>query len=123
VVLSPGSSQLEQISTYLFTIARYDQDYDVRDRGRFLHALLRGVRSEKIETQGGDDDGVNGAQKAEKAYEDDEAAMGGVILRREQVKLVLLGRREDWNDLVVSGERHDFMSRAELIEVRSWCGV
>ena len=54
-------------------------DYDVRDRSRFLHALLRGVRSEQQE-------GTDGGEE--------EADTGGVILRREQVGVVLLGKRQ-----------------------------
>lgn len=65
-------------------LARYDLDYDVRDRGRFLYALLRGVRDEKRAISGQDatDD------------EDEEEDQGGVVLRREQVGVVLLGKRE-----------------------------
>lgn len=68
-----------QLSQYLFALARYDQDYDIRDRARFLNALLRGVKDE---------------QAAAKDDEADEAEdVGGVVLRREQVKVVLLSQR------------------------------
>jgi len=80
LVLAPAESQLLIISQYLSTLARYDAEYDVRDRSRFLHALLRGVRVEKdgdVEENG-----------------DDEDELGGVVLRREQVRLVMLGKRE-----------------------------
>lgn len=75
LVLSPSSAKLSALTQYLFTLARYDQDYDIRDRARFLHALLRGVREEK-QMEDGDED------------------VGGVTLRREQAKIVLLGARE-----------------------------
>jgi AP-3 complex subunit beta len=80
LVLCPGAPKLNALSQYLFTLARYDQDYDVRDRARFLHALLRGVREEKT--------------LGEDPVEDDSEDAGGVTLRREQVKVVLLGRRD-----------------------------
>jgi AP-3 complex subunit beta len=61
-------------------LARYDADFDVRDRGRFLHALLRGLR----QTDG--------------EVDEDEEDTGGVILRREQVKLVMLGAKGSVED-------------------------
>lgn len=79
LVLSPTTALLLQLSQYLFALARYDQDYDIRDRARFLNALLRGVKDE---------------QAAAKDDEADEAEdVGGVVLRREQVKVVLLSQR------------------------------
>nr|XP_018264749.1 AP-3 complex subunit beta [Kwoniella dejecticola CBS 10117]OBR86907.1 AP-3 complex subunit beta [Kwoniella dejecticola CBS 10117] len=86
LVLSPSSSQLNLMSTYLFSLARYDSDYDVRDRARFLHALLRGVRDDKVPTTNG--------REQDTASDEDEEDRGGVVLRREQVKVVLLGKRE-----------------------------
>jgi AP-3 complex subunit beta len=79
LVLSPTTALLLQLSQYLFALARYDQDYDIRDRARFLNALLRGVKDE---------------QAPAKDDEADEAEdVGGVVLRREQVKVVLLSQR------------------------------
>lgn len=66
-VLAPATPPL--LTQYLFNLARYDASYDVRDRGRLLSSLLRGVVS------------------------DTEEDVGGVVLRREQVKAVLLGMR------------------------------
>lgn len=83
LVLSPSVAKLGALSQYLFTLARYDSDYDVRDRARFLAALLRGVREEKIGDEQADDEDV-----------------GGVTLRREQVKVVLLGHRTVTSDAV-----------------------
>jgi AP-3 complex subunit beta len=87
------------MSAYLFTLARYDQDYDVRDRGRFLHALLRGVRSEKIAAKA-----VDGEDEDEGRKEEEEEDLGGVVLRREQVKVVLLGQREAGHDSDLAGK-------------------
>lgn len=72
LVLTPSNPQLTLLQQYLFNLARYDQDYDVRDRGRYLAALVRGITADQA---------------------DEEPEMGGVILRREQIKLVLFGQR------------------------------
>ncbi|WWC87906.1 uncharacterized protein L201_002806 [Kwoniella dendrophila CBS 6074] len=85
LVLSPSSNQLKLLSTYLFSLARYDLNYDVRDRARFVYALLKGVRDENASTMNGDET---------KEEEEEEEDRGGVILRREQVKVVILGKRE-----------------------------
>lgn len=74
LVLAGSAPKLPTFTQYLFNLARYDANYDVRDRARFLAALLRGVR-EGVE--GGDDEDT-----------------GGVTLRREQVRVVLLGKRD-----------------------------
>ncbi|ORY24055.1 adaptin N terminal region-domain-containing protein [Naematelia encephala] len=87
IVLSPATSQLALMSTYLFSLARYDSDYDVRDRARFLHALLRGVRDENKAVTGNENGDTD-------EKDDDERDMGGVVLRREQVRVVLMGKRE-----------------------------
>jgi AP-3 complex subunit beta len=83
MVLSTGTSLLSQLSTYLYTLARYDLDYDVRDRARFLGTLLRGLRPEQSHST----EAENGNTKDEEAEE-----LSGVVLRREQVKVVLMGR-------------------------------
>jgi AP-3 complex subunit beta len=80
LVLSPTTPLLLQLSQYLFTLARYDQDYDIRDRARFLGALQRGIKDEKAATNDEDED------------------VGGVVLRREQVKVVLLAQRSNAED-------------------------
>jgi AP-3 complex subunit beta len=82
LVLSPTTPLLLQLSQYLFTLARYDQDYDIRDRARFLGALQRGIKDEK-------------ASSIENEEDED---VGGVVLRREQVKVVLLAQRHSGED-------------------------
>lgn len=72
LVLSPDSRPLRLLSRYVFSLARYDTNYDVRDRTRMLVSLLADLAPTL-------DDGEN--------EEKDE--MGGVVLRREQVKRVL----------------------------------
>ena len=56
-------------------MARYDLDYDVRDRARTLGSLLTGVAPAL--RPGAVEDGD---------FDDDQ---GSVVLRREQVKIVL----------------------------------
>lgn len=41
---------LERLAQYLFTLARYDQDFDVRDRARLLRALLSGTLAARCGT-------------------------------------------------------------------------
>lgn len=69
-VLSPNDQTLTLLSRYVFSLARYDTSYDVRDRAKMLSSLLAGISPSLLtETQ-----------------ED----RGGVVLRREQVRLVLM---------------------------------
>ncbi|PPQ75253.1 hypothetical protein CVT24_007431 [Panaeolus cyanescens] len=69
MVLSTHDQTLLLLSRYVFSLARYDLNYDVRDRGRTLASLLLGTGTQ-----------MDGIQSEDR---------GGVILRREQVKLVL----------------------------------
>jgi len=71
-VLNPIDTTLQLLGRYTLTLARYDQDYDVRDRARLIATLLMGVVPNVL----GDE-------------ECDKEEHGGVILRREQVKMVL----------------------------------
>jgi AP-3 complex subunit beta len=99
LVLSPTTPLLLQLSQYLFSLARYDQDYDIRDRARFLNALSRGVKDEQ----------------AAASQEDDEE-VGGVVLRREQVKVVLLSERSFIQERELkAGEDYDVGSMSRLV--------
>lgn len=69
LVLSPANGILIQLAKYVFALARYDRNYDVRDRGRMLQQLLAGV--------------VPNIAAA------DAQDVGGVVLRRAQVRVVL----------------------------------
>ncbi|TXT12874.1 hypothetical protein VHUM_01275 [Vanrija humicola] len=99
LVLSPGTSALASFSQYLFTLARYDHNFDVRDRARFLNGLLRGVREEK---------------QLEEGIEDEEQDAGGVTLRREQVKVVLLGKREAPKAVAAEQSAYDVGSMSRI---------
>ncbi|XP_006459251.1 hypothetical protein AGABI2DRAFT_177251 [Agaricus bisporus var. bisporus H97] len=68
-VLSPNDQILTLLSRYVFSLARYDTSYDVRDRAKMLSSLLAGI-SPSFLTETED--------------------RGGVVLRREQVRLVLM---------------------------------
>ena len=67
-VLNCVDTRLGMLCRYVFSLARYDLNYDVRDRGRMLSGLLAGIGLQV--------DGVN-------------EELSGVVLRREQVKVVL----------------------------------
>ena len=88
LVLSPADRSIGLLTRYVFSLARYDRDYDVRDRGRILGALLAGVHAGLA----GDSD--SGPEE-----------MGGVVLRREQVKMVLFeGKASPVEDAPADGE-------------------
>ena len=70
LVLCPTERSIRLLSRYVFSLARYDVNYDVRDRARMLTSLLGGLSPN-----------ING--------EDEVGDRGGVILRPEQVRLVL----------------------------------
>jgi AP-3 complex subunit beta len=72
LVLCPTNHALSLISGYVFSLAKYDLNYDVRDRARMMTSLLSGL----------------GLPEAVTAKDPDQDR-GGVILRREQVRLVL----------------------------------
>ena len=68
-VLNCVDARLGMLCRYVFSLARYDMSYDVRDRGRILSGLLAGIGLQ-----------MNGASGDE---------LSGVVLRREQVRVVL----------------------------------
>lgn len=72
MVLCPISHSLRLLSRYVFLLAQYDINYDVRDRTRMLVSLLAGLLPSL------DDEG-----------NEVKEGRGGVVLRREQVKRVL----------------------------------
>jgi AP-3 complex subunit beta len=82
-VLSPMNRTLELLSRYVLSLARYDLNYDVRDHARMMTSLLAGVFQSIDRDEGGED-------------------RGSVVLRREQVRLVLFQGKQD----VVSERLH-----------------
>nr|ODN89320.1 AP-3 complex subunit beta [Cryptococcus depauperatus CBS 7855] len=87
ITIVPLNIQLDLLSRYLFQLARYDIDYEVRDRARFLNALLRGVTSEKSSNE---ETNIRG--EANDGRNNSEQDTGGVILRREQVKYIVFSK-------------------------------
>ncbi|KAG6820486.1 hypothetical protein H0H93_016548 [Arthromyces matolae] len=75
-VLSPNDRVLALLTQYVFNLARYDINYDVRDRARMVSSLLFGVIPASL---------MN-AEHEQRA---------GVVLRREQVKLVLFDGKSE----------------------------
>lgn len=73
LVLSPADHTLGLLCRYVFSLGKYDMNYDVRDRTRMLASLLSGVS------------GVLSLANDQQP----EEQIGGVVLRREQVKKVL----------------------------------
>lgn len=84
LVLNPTHHVLCLLARYVFSLARYDLDYDVRDRARTMGSLLTGVvpalRPGAVE----DGDFVD--------------EQGSVVLRREQVKRVLFEGKAETPD-------------------------
>ncbi len=72
-VLCPVDQTLGLLNQYIFLLARYDANYDVRDRARMLSSLLSGINSSIPVT----------------SSIDTPAEREGVVLRREQVRMVL----------------------------------
>ncbi|KAJ7104301.1 adaptin N terminal region-domain-containing protein [Mycena belliarum] len=88
LVLCPTDHTLSLICGYVFTLAKYDLNYDVRDRARMVTSLLAGL----------------GLSEAVTAKDPDQDDRGGVVLRREQVRLVLF---EGKVSVVAAEENYD----------------
>ncbi|KAJ9103367.1 hypothetical protein QFC19_004466 [Naganishia cerealis] len=84
LVICPTARPMHALATYIFNLARYDEDWDVRDRSRFLRGLLRSICSTST-VNGNDDGGLR---------DNEEGDTGGVVLRREQIRMVLLAAKE-----------------------------
>jgi len=78
LVLSPVDKIITALVKHVFALARYDTNYDVRDRGRVLQALMAGVAP-----------GLKAASATSWEDVDTARSQGGVVLRREQVRVVL----------------------------------
>lgn len=71
------------LTKYVFSLARYDSNYDVRDRARLLSSLLAGI-APHLQHSNGSMDGDGNTSDDGDAFD-----RGGVVLRREQVKMIL----------------------------------
>ena len=91
------------LTRYIFSLARYDVNYDVRDRARMLGSLLAGIspslrlylngNSNSSSNTDNDDEDKEGDEEGDEEGEGQSNnrayRRGGVVLRREQVRLVL----------------------------------
>ncbi|KAF8588900.1 hypothetical protein K439DRAFT_1334327 [Ramaria rubella] len=109
LVLNPTHPVIGLLSRYVFSLARYDLDYDVRDRARTISSLLSGIAP---------------ALRPGAIEEDFVGEQGSVVLRREQVKVVLFeGKAEsaDIETLVANtsrlplAEEHDFLGSLSVL--------
>jgi AP-3 complex subunit beta len=84
LLLAPESDKIGKMALYCFSLARYDQDYDVRDRGRLLSTLLSDICPVLKEepAEGADTEEV------------ENRAQGTITLRREQIRMILLQGKE-----------------------------
>lgn len=94
------------MSQYCFHLARYDEDYDVRDRGRMLCSLLADIcpiLREKITTE--EDEPTTG-----------QSQQGRITLRREQIRLILMeGKEPSHEEPDMLGEFSEIYPRVSLI--------
>ncbi|KAH8100165.1 adaptin N terminal region-domain-containing protein [Cristinia sonorae] len=102
LVLSPSDRTLILLARYVLSLARYDLNFDVRDRARTIGSLLAGVTSEGLYP-----DKEDGFQEHR-----------GVVLRREQVRMVLFEGKQDVSEDGV--KHHD--PTAVLASIRSITG-
>ncbi|KAH7928278.1 hypothetical protein BV22DRAFT_1030929 [Leucogyrophana mollusca] len=96
-LLCPTDRTLGLLSRYVFSLGRYDTNYDIRDRTRTLTVLLAGISP-----------AINGDDGAED--------QGGVVLRREQVMKVLFdGKAGILDDGPRSGDNNALIGSLSLI--------
>nr|GAT60931.1 predicted protein [Mycena chlorophos] len=73
LVLCSTNERLSLVAGYVFTLAKYDLNYDVRDRARMVLSLLDGL----------------GLPESVIAKDSNIESRGGVVLRREQARVIL----------------------------------
>ena len=99
-LLAPVNRTLILLARYVLTLARYDEDWDVRDRGRMLTSLLVGAVAGVGNSNGEEGTGERWGN------EEQEGRPSGVVLRREQVMRVLFeGKTGTIEEEAVAGER------------------
>ncbi|CAE7219719.1 unnamed protein product [Rhizoctonia solani] len=92
LTLSPHSAILQKLTSYVLALARWDTSYDVRDRARWIGGLVRGFLKTE-ESQEGESD------------EERTEGESGVVLRPEQVRVVLFEGKAGVADLPLWKER------------------
>jgi len=108
LILAPEHQTLILLSQYVFSLARYDSDYDVRDRARMLGMLLHGVSPDFRLMNGSTEDVGEVIDK------------GGVVLRREQVRLVLFEGKLQAPDEKISGRLFQSFCLASSSQLSSY---
>ncbi|KAG9095585.1 AP-3 complex subunit beta [Ceratobasidium sp. 370] len=114
LTLNPQAGILQKLASYVFSLARWDASYDVRDRGRWLGGLVRGfLKAEEKESGDGDE-------------EDEGDREAGVVLRPEQVRVVLFEGKTGVVDLPLWKENDEtriLASMSLITGVRDLSGV
>ncbi|THH26301.1 hypothetical protein EUX98_g7887 [Antrodiella citrinella] len=107
LVLNPTDRTLSLLSRYVLSLARYDLNFDVRDRARSIASLLAGVTNTSS---------VSLYPDEENGYEEKYA---GVVLRREQVRMVLFeGKQDVTEDGIKSYDPHALLGSIRSITNR-----
>ena len=99
---TPAISTIQLLICHIFNLARYDSSYDVRDRARMLSSLLCGTAPwlSQGQTQSHWPTSTNGYESFGEG-EENAVTSGGVILRREQVRVVLFEGKASENKQIV----------------------
>ncbi|KAJ3829990.1 adaptin N terminal region-domain-containing protein [Lentinula raphanica] len=101
LVLNSTEQTLALLNRYVFSLARYDLNYDVRDRARMLSSLLAGLTYVSLDY----DDELTAAEER-----------GGVVLRAEQVKVILFNGKAN----VMNKDRSGMFHNLNLIQSHSF---
>lgn len=75
------------MAVYCFNLARFDVDYDVRDRGRMLNVLLSDI-SPMLKEE------LSGTKGSNGDIEDEGIKRGVVTLRKQQIQMILMSGKE-----------------------------
>ncbi|CAE6426865.1 unnamed protein product [Rhizoctonia solani] len=86
ITLNPHAPILQKLASYVLALARWDTSYDVRDRARWMSGLVRGfLKMEESQEEDGDENRME--------------SESGVVLRPEQVRIVLFEGKAGIADL------------------------
>lgn len=89
LTLNPHAPILQKLASYVLALARWDTSYDVRDRARWVGGLVRGFL--KPDENEENEDRIEGES--------------GVVLRPEQVRVVLFEGKAGVVDLPLWREK------------------
>lgn len=83
------SKTIGLLQAYILQLARYDEDFDVRDRGRFCKALTNRVDGAISTVPHTESEREGESVKGEDKDSEEMERLGGVVLRRNQVLHIL----------------------------------